>query len=910
MKKKNLTLKKMLSVLLVAFMFFGISASAISNTFKKASDSKPKGYVTVSMEKFTLGLGYIVEPVKVPIYENTRVSEVITNLLGEGNYRITGEIDKGFYLASVKDKDKRKVNIPQYILDECGDVDEDRTEDDWLGEFDYTSMSGWMYSVNNKFPNFGAAEYYPKDGDVIRWQFTVYGYGSDIGGGFEGDATSGSFEGSYKPIANKGELTAKLAEINSSKEKAAILSKAGVQAAYDKAYRVAQVVDSSQESVDQAFTTLDNAVNGTKPGNPEDPEKSTNPEEPSKPEEPAKSIDLIKSNPSIETAIDETAALMYKNTPNPVLGTLGGEWTMLSLARAGYTVPEEYYEKYYINVANELKEKGGVLHKVKYTEYSRVILGLTAIGKDVTNVAGYNLLEKLADFNSVKKQGINGPIFALIALDTNNYEIPIMKDVKVQTTRDILIDYILDLEITDKNGVVGGWALTGKTPDPDITGMALQSLAKYKNDEKVKPYIDRAVKVLANLQNDKGGYSSWGSVNSESIAQVIVALTALGIDPSKDTRFVKGEGSWVISAIMDFYVSGGGFKHVLDQEINGMATDQGMYAIVAYDRFVNGKNSLYDMTDAKEVKSLEDKAVISAPERINGNKGTEFKMQVKLGSWPEGNFKLLESIINIPDSIEITEVSMSDSMSGGLPDFGVEDGKLRTVYTNTGLKDISFKPTEFPSEVMTITAKLTEDLQKDTKLSINIEDLTLKAGSDSSKTNKFDVSKSEANIIIGEQLTANARQLYKGDGVDLIPGSKSAIAVEFTNLIDTPHIMLNDNITMLHSKEISDKTGITTYVALVDTTVALDGLKDINRYDISSKKKADTLKFGDSNGDNTVNAQDALNTLSGWLRKTGTPDNNSILSMNVTGDSRIDTYDVLSMMEAYVNGIEYKVIGK
>lgn len=889
MKRENLMFKKILSVLLVVFMFFGISANAISMPFKKASNTEPKGYVTVSMEKFTLGLGYIIEPVKVPIYENTRVSEIITNLLGEDNYRITGKIDKGFYLASVKDNDKREAKVPQYILDECGNVDQGRSEEDWLGEFDYTSMSGWMYSVNNKFPNFGAAEYYPKDGDVIRWQFTVYGYGADIGGGFEGDATSGSFEGSYKPIANKGELTAKLAEINSSKEKAAILSKAGVQAAYDKAYRLAQVVDASQDSIDEAFTTLNNAIN---------------------PDNLAKPIDLIKPNPSIKAAINETAALMYKNTQDPKIGTLGGEWTMLSLARAGYSVPKDYYEKYYINVVDELKEKGGVLHRIKYTEYSRLILGLTAIGKDVTNVGGYNLLEKLADFNSVKKQGINGPIFALIALDTNNYEIPIMKDVKVQTTRDMLIDYILNQEITDKNGVAGGWALTGKTPDPDITAMTLQSLAKYKDNEKVKPYIDRAVNVLANLQNDKGGYSSWGSVNSESIAQVIVALTALGIDPSKDTRFIKGEGSWIISAIMDFYVSGGGFKHVLDQEINGMATDQGMYAIVAYDRFVDGKNSLYDMTDAKVVENLEDKAILVAPERINGNKGTEFKMQVKLGSWPQGEFKLLDSIINIPNKVEITEVSMSNEVDGGLPDFGVEDGKLRTVYMNTDLRNITFYPTEFPSEVMTITAKLTEDLQKDTKLSINIDELTLKAGSDSSTTHKFDVSKSETNIIIGEQLTANARQLYKGDGVDLIPGSKSAIAVEFTNLIDTPHIVLNDNITMLHSKEISDKTGITTYVALVDTTVALDGLKDINRYDISSKKKADTLKFGDSNGDNTVNAQDALNTLSGWLRKTGTPDNNSILSMNVTGDSRIDTYDVLSMMEAYVNGIEYKVIGK
>ena len=309
-------------------------------------------------------------------------------------------------------------------------------------------------------------------------------------------------------------------------------------------------------------------------------------------------IDMVLPSVSIKDAIDQTSSYMYKNTLNPKIGTIGGEWTILSLARSGYNIPKEYYDKYYENVVNELKEKNGILDKRKYTEYSRVILGLTSIGKDVTNVGGYNLLEKLADFNKVKFQGINGPIFALIALDTNNYEIPIVEDVKVQTTREMLIDYILDKEIKKGTSEAGGWALSGNTPDPDITAMALQALAKYKDQEKIKPYIDRAIDVLSNIQLENGGYDSWGSLNSESIAQVIVALTALGIDPKTDSRFIKGDGKWTLSAVMEFYVEGGGFKHTLDGTVNAMATDQGAYAIVAYDRFVESKNSLYDMTDA------------------------------------------------------------------------------------------------------------------------------------------------------------------------------------------------------------------------------------------------------------------------------------------------------------------------
>ena len=143
---------------------------------------------------------------------------------------------------------------------------------------------------------------------------------------------------------------------------------------------------------------------------------------------------------------------------NPVIALIGGEWAVLGLARSGIEVPQSYYDKYYSNVVAELKENKGDLTRNKYSEYSRLILSLTAIGHDVTNVGDYNLLEKLADFNSVKKQGINGPIFALIALDSNNYKIPQVEGVTIQTTREMLLDYILNKEITDVNGIVGGFS--------------------------------------------------------------------------------------------------------------------------------------------------------------------------------------------------------------------------------------------------------------------------------------------------------------------------------------------------------------------------------------------------------------------------------------------------------------------
>ena len=269
----------------------------------------------------------------------------------------------------------------------------------------------------------------------------------------------------------------------------------------------------------------------------------------------------------------------------PTVNSTGGEWMVIGLARSGRPVPAGYYDNVveYVKAMADANER---LHRAKVTDNARVILGLTAIGKDVTNVGGHNLLKGLDNMAYVQKQGINGPIFTLIALDSHNY--PTMGDV----TREKLIETILGAALED-----GGWTLSGTKADPDMTAMAIQALAPYyKTNETVKAAVDKALEVLSALQRNDGGFGSWGTVNSESCAQVIVALTALGIDPTADSRFVKN-GHTVLDALASFYVTGGGFKHTADGERNGMATEQGYYALAAYYRFVNDQTSLYDMSD-------------------------------------------------------------------------------------------------------------------------------------------------------------------------------------------------------------------------------------------------------------------------------------------------------------------------
>ena len=166
------------------------------------------------------------------------------------------------------------------------------------------------------------------------------------------------------------------------------------------------------------------------------------------------------------------------------------------------------------------------------------------------------------------------------------------KLVTVWLTRKELIQVILDAQLPG-----GGWTLSGNDADPDMTAMAIQSLAPYyKTNETVKAAVDKALEALSALQRNDGGFDSWGTVNSESCAQVIVALTALGIDPIADSRFVKN-GNTVLDALAGFYVNGGGFKHVADKGRDGMDTEQGYYALAAYYRFANAQTRLYDMTD-------------------------------------------------------------------------------------------------------------------------------------------------------------------------------------------------------------------------------------------------------------------------------------------------------------------------
>ena len=274
----------------------------------------------------------------------------------------------------------------------------------------------------------------------------------------------------------------------------------------------------------------------------------------------------------------------------PIVGSIGGEWMTIGLARSGRTVPEGYYDNAVAYVKAKINTTTNRLDRNKSTDNARLILALTAIGKDVTDVGGFDLLAGLDDMKYVKRQGTNGPVWTLIALDSHDYT------PAGSVTRDALVETILSLQ---KDG--GAWYInsTNTTDDVDMTAMAIQALAPYyKTNEAVKAAVDKALTWLSTMQKSDGSFAEMAGAasSSESTAQVLVALCALGIDPTADARFAKNSFH-VLDGLLTFY-TGEAFKHqIADTTVDQMATEQSYYALAAYMRLTGGRSFLYDMND-------------------------------------------------------------------------------------------------------------------------------------------------------------------------------------------------------------------------------------------------------------------------------------------------------------------------
>lgn len=304
--------------------------------------------------------------------------------------------------------------------------------------------------------------------------------------------------------------------------------------------------------------------------------------------------------PGFDEAYAGAKAYIQSAVSAPVVSYLFGEWAVLGQARAKVPLSEAYIAAYYEKVVAYVKANigsDGVLvdpesHNPTVTDNERIILALTAIGKDPANVGGENLLKALQNKDIMKvtdtsKTDINGLVMGLLALNSRNYT----------SDTSWLVQAVLEQQNKD-----GSWSASADTKpvgDVDMTAMALQALAPYhKNggNETVNTAVEKALNWLSGKY--RSGYDS-----SESCAQVVIALSALNLDANTDARFTKtveGKTLSVLGNLLQYRVAeNGGFKHQFaDKAVNEMATEQALCAMAAYARFTEKANALYDMTDA------------------------------------------------------------------------------------------------------------------------------------------------------------------------------------------------------------------------------------------------------------------------------------------------------------------------
>lgn len=322
----------------------------------------------------------------------------------------------------------------------------------------------------------------------------------------------------------------------------------------------------------------------------------------------------VPDQKEITKYLDEVSKYELENIKNPSYGSIGGEWATMGLARYG-TITDSFVSTYKTNLTNELKACKGILSTRKYTEYARVVIALTAIEENPESFAGYNLLRPLAELDNVTSQGANGILYTLIALDCGGYEVPEPNESYEgeRTTREKLVNMILGNQLED-----GGWSLMGTKSDTDVTAIAIQALAPYYKEEKVKKAVDKGLDRLGELQQKDGGYKTGEFANCESTAQVLTALSVMSVS-IEDSRFVKN-GNTVIDGLMQYYHSGA-FSHFVDGDANQMATEQAMFALTSYYRSISGMNGLFEMKDGitKRVLSSEKSSETSNSKSTNNS---------------------------------------------------------------------------------------------------------------------------------------------------------------------------------------------------------------------------------------------------------------------------------------------------
>ena len=356
--------------------------------------------------------------------------------------------------------------------------------------------------------------------------------------------------------------------------------------------------------------------------------------------------------------VSEDAMLSTQTAEYAAAGGL--DWYTLYMFRAGYESDYAAYGSALEDAVSQKYQENGGLDRVRASEWHRTGLAATACGGDAlafgTNAAG-ETINLVADgvydrgkTEDLGAQGINGLTWGLLLLDSRGYSVP----AGAADTRETILTRILSAQSAER-----GFSLSGEGVSADLTAMTLQALAPYQNsthvftvtdkatgttvERTVSEAIELALGALSACQMENGGFGDDGE-SSESAAQVIIALCALGIDPATDARFVKRGGS-VLDALLRFAKPDGGFAHTLEKGADGsnaMAGEQALGALTAYMRFKDGLHSLYDLRGeadaetAEAVRALREEIDALAAAGTEPDAATAAELQARYDAIPAG----------------------------------------------------------------------------------------------------------------------------------------------------------------------------------------------------------------------------------------------------------------------------------
>ncbi|WP_336990817.1 DUF4430 domain-containing protein [Bacillus toyonensis] len=430
------------------------------------------------------------------------------------------------------------------------------------------ATSGWLYDVNDKSAEVGADSYKLKSGDVVVFRFVS-------------DWSNMSQETLQQTLDKFGTC---------------------------KTVEEPKTDDPKQEKPEEPKT------DDPKQEKPEEP-KTDDPKQ-EKPEEP-KTDDPKQENPdgtktpeqpkqeNIQIPAAQVKEAISKTSEKMLQDGIESDWVALGLSRSGKNVPIEA-QLNYVKAGTEKVEKR--INRFSATDLARTIIMMNAMSADPKKVGGHNLVQKL--YESDKVNSVTGYTFALLAFDTNKYEIP----VEAKWNRVALVDAILNTQHTD-----GGWTYTSSgskdsASSVDVTGMVLSALAPYQDRSDVKPAVQKAVAYLYNEQLKNGGFSADGQENSNSTAQAIIGLSLVkDVDQNRLHKAVQ--------SLLSYQLPNGEFKWLpSDQNGNGMATEQALLALVQFKEI--GK-SIYDWSNVGDDEVIKPKPIEEPENKVIEKEITE-----------------------------------------------------------------------------------------------------------------------------------------------------------------------------------------------------------------------------------------------------------------------------------------------